>query len=143
LRNVSLIEVATTNWCIAAMALGSPNSVAAIDPSKWIEVDGGKWKPSVAVLSELESALQSALSTAASNRGRMPAWTTYTFQFQGRSPLVGPRYVFVNAFCDGSRDQASYRTTWIRVLDGGACYFSAKYEPDTKRLYDLQVNGVG
>jgi hypothetical protein len=28
-------------------------------------------------------------------------------------------------------------------VDRGACFFSAKYDPATKQLYDLEVNGVG
>ena len=72
----------------------------------------------------------------------MPPWTDYTFQYQGQSSLIGRHYVLVNAFCESNRDQSSYRVTWVKVLDGGACYFSAKYEPGTKRLYDLEVNGV-
>ena len=31
---------------------------------------------------------------------------------------------------------------WVSVFDGGACYFSAKYDPAKKRIYDLEVNGV-
>ena len=31
---------------------------------------------------------------------------------------------------------------WVEVYDGGACYFSGKYDPDKKLVYDLTVNGV-
>jgi hypothetical protein len=28
------------------------------------------------------------------------------------------------------------------MSDGGACYFSAKYDPERKIIYDVEVNGV-
>jgi hypothetical protein len=126
---------------VVALSLICTTAVAAIDPSKWIEVKGGSWKPDATMLSEIERALKSAVPIAAVNRGAMPPWTAYTFQFQGRSQVMGPRYIVINAFCEGSRNDSTLKTTWVRVFDGGPCYFSAQYEPDSKRLYDLVVNG--
>jgi hypothetical protein len=47
----------------------------------------------------------------------------------------------VNAFCH--IDSRRLDTEWVVVYDGGACYFSAKYDPTAKRVYDIEVNGVG
>jgi hypothetical protein len=115
---------------------------AAADPPQWIEVGGGAWKPKPEVLSQAEAALRTAVPTAAANRGHLPEWHSYTFQYQGRSPLLGRRYVFVNAFCDDPAHHPNLAKTWVEVFDGGACFFSAKYDPDSHQLYDLAVNGI-
>ncbi len=129
-------------WCAAVLALALSISAHALNSSKWIEVIGGSWKPDFTVLSELETALKPAVTTASKNRGRVPDWGTYTFQYQGRSPISGKRYIYVNAFCDGPQNHPDLQKIWVLVMDGGACFFSAKYEPESKRLFDIEVNGV-
>jgi hypothetical protein len=115
-------------------------SASAIDAERWNRVGGGSWDPTPAALTELEAALKPALVLAARNRGRLPAWREYTFQYQGRKTLLGRQFIYVNAFCSHeSRDLAQ---DWVTVRDGGSCYFSAKYDPETKRIYDLDVNGI-
>jgi hypothetical protein len=117
-------------------------AVAAADPGAWVEVGGGAWKPPVALLSEVEAALMTAIPPAAVGRGRPPEWHTYTFQYQGQTSLVGHRYVRINAFCDSRGNHPDLANAWVEVFDGGACFFSAKYDVVKKRLYDVQVNGV-
>jgi hypothetical protein len=115
-------------------------SASALDVERWIQVRGGSWDPTAVALTQIETALKPALALAARNRGRLPGWREYTFQYQGRKTLLGRQFVYVNAFCNHeSRDLAE---DWVTVLDGGACYFSAKYDPETKQIYDLEVNGV-
>jgi len=128
--------------CAVVFALVLSVSVYALNSSKWIEVIGGAWKPDVTILAEFETVLKPAVITASKNRGRMPDWDTYTFQYQGRSPVLGKRYVFVNAFCDKTQNHSALQNKWVEVMDGGACYFSAKYEPESKRLFDIELNGV-
>jgi hypothetical protein len=91
-------------------------------------------------LSKLEAALIPAVTVASKDRGDMPKWSTYTFQYQGRKSSLGKPYIFVDAFCGTA--SVDVRTAWVEVLDGGTCYFSAKYDPKTNRVYDVQVNGV-
>lgn len=112
----------------------------AFNSAHWIHVKGGAWDPTSGVLAELEAALRPALAAAARNRGRLPKWDEYTFQYQGRTTLLGRKFVYVNAFC--SHEGRDLTQDWVIVLDGGACYFSAKYDPATKLIYDLEVNGV-
>jgi hypothetical protein len=116
-------------------------SASAFDAAHWIHVKGGSWDPTPATLAELETALQPALPPAARNRGRLPKWDEYTFQYQGRTTLLGRTFVYVNAFC--SHDGRNLDQEWVSVFDGGACYFSAKYDPAMKQIYGLEVNGVG
>jgi hypothetical protein len=132
----------TLRLWVVVLALVLSISVYAQNPSKWIEVKGGKWKPEATTLSEIETVLKPAIIAASKNRGHMQDWGKYTFQYQGRSPLPGQRYVFVNAFCDEPKNHPDLQNIWVEVMDGGACFFSAKYEPESKRLYDISVNGV-
>lgn len=129
-------------WCVVVLALLFSISVNAQNPSKWIEVKGGTWKPDDTMLSDLEVSLKPAITAGSKNRGHMQDWSKYTFQYQGRSPELGKRYIFVNAFCDDPQNHPNLQNIWVQVMDGGACFFSGKYEPETKRLYDISVNGV-
>jgi hypothetical protein len=115
-------------------------SALAFDPAHWVEVKGGAWQPNSTVLVDLESALKSAVGPASRNRGRIPEWNEYTFQYQGRTTLLGRKFVYINAFCHP--DGRSLDKEWVEVYDGGACYFSGKYDPDKKLVYGLTVNGV-
>jgi hypothetical protein len=129
-RSVPLLAFALS--CVALGANVSP----------WIKVAGGGWNPTDETLREVESALKSAVPAAAQNRGRLPDWSTYTFQYQGVSPIIGARYIRVNAFCDARDHHRNISARWVMVKDGGACFFSAKYDPKLQRVYDLSVNGV-
>ena len=113
---------------------------SAVNLAAWLEVRGGSWTPDAAMLSQLDDLLKPAVQTAAKNRGRMPPWSQYHFQYQGRTSLLGHKYVYVNAFCEDSVNDVS--GDWVTVLDGGACYFSAKFDPEAKRVYEVAVNGV-
>ena len=124
-----------------ALGLAIAAATAIADDSRWIEVVGGSWKPDAAVLSEMESALKSAVPPAAADRGPMPQWDSYWFQYQGQSSPAGPRYVMVHALCRTFQNHPLSGAKWAYASDGGACYFSGKYESETKRLYDLLLNG--
>jgi hypothetical protein len=113
-------------------------SAAAALP-KWIQVEGGTWKIEPKVLSEVQLALKSALPTAYG--GRLRKWDAYTFQYQGKASPFGDRFVFVNAFCDSSRNVDQMRQEWVEVFDGGTCYFRVEYDLKTKQLRKLLVNG--
>jgi hypothetical protein len=128
------------HWYVIFLLLMIGASAFAIDVDRWVQVKGGSWDPKPVSLAELETALKPALALATRNRGRVPGWREYTFQYQGRKTLLGRQFVYVNAFC--SNENRDLAQDWVTVLDGGACYFSAKYDPVTKRIYDLDVNGV-
>jgi len=91
-------------------------------------------------LSELDSALKPMVTSAAKNSGRLAPWNEYTFQYQGRSTPLGRKYVYVNAFC--AHEDGDLKKEWVEVFGGGACFFRAKYDPDKKLIYDVEVNGV-
>ncbi len=61
------------------------------------------------------------------------------YRYQVVGIVEGRRLIFVNAFCRAK--------DWMRkpvaVDDGGACYFTFKYEPETGEMLQLSVNGDG
>ena len=125
---------------IVFLALVASTMAVAIDVSHWVEVAGGEWHPDLAALASLDEALRPAVTAASKGRGKLRKWASYTFQYQGRTSLLSGRYIFVNAFCEAASSDAHEK--WVKVLDGGTCFFSAKYDPNTKRVYDVRVNGV-
>src|SRR5580693_2104164 len=88
--------------------VASVSLVAAAAPSKWIEVNGGSWRLDLSMLFEVQAALRSALPTA--DDGKLRKWDAYTYQYQGKSSVLGNRYVLVNAFCSTGRDDNQMRT---------------------------------
>jgi hypothetical protein len=129
-----------TRTLSVALLLICASSAGAFDSTRWTPVTGGTWEPSAAVLSELDTALKPPVTAASQNLGRIPPWSAYTFQYQGRTELLGRRYVYVNAFC--FHTGTHLEREWVDIEDGGACFFSAKYDPQTKVVYDIRVNGV-
>ncbi len=123
---------------IAVVLLGAV--AVAADSPRWVEVSGGAWEPQSPLFAQIESALRLEVAVAAKNCGPLPDWESYTFQYQGRRTVLGRKFVYINAFCD---DPRQYNLAeWVEVLDGGACFFRAKYDPESKRVYDVLVNGV-
>jgi hypothetical protein len=51
------------------------------------------------------------------------------------------RVLFVNALCQGGWGEAEWRTKFIQVNDGGACYFHAIYDPVKNSIEQLIING--
>jgi len=61
--------------------------------------------------------------------------SAYTFQFRDMDEEI-----LINAFCDAQK-RSKYRSSWVRVYDGGNCYFQLKYDPKKKIFSELWVNG--
>ena len=131
-----MLRLATITACAAV------GSVAfAADSPRWIQMSGGAWEAQALPFREIEKSLRPLVIAASQGMGRIPEWKTYTFQYQGQHTPLGRRYVYINAFCDLPKNHPS--DTWVLVLDGGACFFQAKYDPESKQLYDVSVNGIG
>jgi hypothetical protein len=126
-------------WTTAAALLVSV-CVFSADLPRWTEVVGGAWHPDAAMLAQMDEALQAPVGRLAQQRGGLKPWAQYSLQYQGRMTLVAKRYIYVNAFCD--QEHARLDLVWVEVLDGGACFFQAKYDPAKKIVYDVYVNGL-
>lgn len=112
----------------------------ALSIASWIHVPGGTWQPTAHAV-ELRDGLEPFVVRAAAEQGkRLPAWSSYTFQYQGQTEQ-SRKTVFINAFC--SPAPSDVKTQFVLVLDGGACYFRVKYDPAKKEFFDLEFNGDG
>jgi hypothetical protein len=100
------------------------------------------WTPSETDVPAVEKGLVSFLQNNSERfYAGTPVWEKlddYNRQYSGII-LDGKRTVYANFFCDSTgRD---WRKEFIFVLDGGACFFQLKYDPNSGEFFDLQVNG--
>jgi hypothetical protein len=114
-------------------------AVLAIAIGSWLHVPGGSWNPDAQQVTQARSQLESYISRSARLAGEtLPAWDSYTFQYQGREQ-GGKQVIVVNAFCGTPPTFADVE--WVEVFDGGACYFNAYWDPVEKVYVSVQFNG--
>ena len=94
------------------------------------------WIPTDSLVSTIEQNLQPALSKAL-QRARVrkrPAsyWRQYVGVYRDGRPEV-----VINGFCEFN---AAWRSRFVRVVDGGACYFRARADPRTGQLGALTLH---
>ena len=121
---------------LTLLAIGATEARAQ---GRWVPVQGG-WQPEPQVVSELKAKLQPYVESKAQAQGRkMRTWSEYTFQYQGQEEK-GRKYVLVNALCH--KDQRwNLEKQVVVIFDGGSCFFHLKFDPQTRRYYDLIING--
>lgn len=110
---------------------------------------GKSWRPTRADIQALESRLDriSLLRSAGLIRGeQIENPSRYHRQYVGI--VVGERkLIYLNAFCEKPEDVVvrqggDWRQNPIDVCDGGDCFWSAVYDPNSGEFSDLQVNGI-
>jgi hypothetical protein len=115
-------------------------ALVAISVGSWIVVPGGSWSPSPEQIAEVRGQIGLFVKQhAAERRLQLPAWASYSFQYQGQSE-GGRQIIFVNAFCIAPTEYA--QSQFVLVFDGGPCFFQLKYDPRKKRFFQLTFNGV-
>jgi hypothetical protein len=114
----------------------------------------GTWTPSRDQITELESALPSGI--ASSSKRDLKSWRNegglkkilanlgdYKRQYLGFDK-DGKQYIYVNAFCsDYAMGGKSWIHNFIKVFDGGSCFFQIVYDPVKKVFLRFNVNGYG
>lgn len=106
----------------------------------WIHVKGDAWDPGETILKEIKGKLQQhTIAQAKRQHVKLPPWDQYRFQYQGRFE-GGKRMVFINAFCRTIGD-IQLETEMDETLDGGPCFFTVEYDPETKVFHSLTFNG--
>ena len=50
----------------------------------------------------------------------------------------GRNILYANFFCS---DEPDWKENFVLVMDGGACYFQFKFDPNKGEFFQLQVNG--
>jgi hypothetical protein len=63
----------------------------------------------------------------------------YTLQIAGVDGPDGKPLLVVNGFCDFIHP-VDWRTTWVRYQDGGACFFQAYWERETRHFRGYAIN---
>ncbi len=99
------------------------------------------WSPSVADIQAAEDGviafLQENESAFFTDR---PVWerlNEYNRQYIG-VVLDDRKILYANFFCS---DDPDWKENFVLVMDGGACYFQFKFDPNTGKFFQLQVNG--
>lgn len=107
------------------------------------------WRPTRADIQALESRLDriSLLRSAGLIRGeQIENPSRYYRQYVGLV-VGGRKLIYLNAFCKKPEDVVvrqggDWRQNPIDVCDGGDCFWSAVYDPNSGEFSDLQVNGI-
>lgn len=95
-------------------------------------------------VAELEKLTSSAVtqynSTQKYHSMRIRNLLSYYRQYIPTVNTAGEKEIFVNCFCEimGS----DWKTSIVRVMDGGSCFFQFKINLKTKKIRDFWVNGV-
>jgi hypothetical protein len=125
---------------IAILAVLLATCISASPPMQWIHVKGGAWDPDESVLTTLNAGIRSYVESEATRQNaKLSDWGKYRFQYQGQ--MRGKRrVVLVNAFCHSFGDER-LELEFFLVDDGGPCFFTLEYDPDTHEFHSLRFNG--
>jgi hypothetical protein len=107
------------------------------------EVTAPFWTPSPTDVAAAEAALRNYLETRGDRAANAIAvkLDTYRRQYLGDSP-GGNRSILINAFCNGYlKHEPDWHRSFVIVLDGGDCFFRARFDPRTSTIEMFEVNG--
>ena len=108
------------------------DSVSASDLSI-VEID--------TVFSSLKRAIQVYNLSARNKIFTIRDLRVYKFQFIPVLNVKGEKIVWINAFCDAFEND--WKKDIVLVMDGGNCYFTARINLATERVFALGTNGRG
>lgn len=107
-------------------------------------LQGPYWTPTGAQVMEAESALTAYLKSHHSDEPAMlvkQRFHQYRFQYLGYSDH-GKRFILINGFCDSFwKEDDSWKTRFVFVLDGGACFFHARFRVADSKIVEFETNG--
>ncbi len=103
----------------------------------------GYWTPQQAQVRELEAGIVPFLeASTAPDHTQYGFWEDlddYQRQFFGVT-LDERQLIYANYFC--ADDFEHWRTSYVLVMDGGACFFQVLYDPAEGTFSELRINGV-
>jgi len=140
-----------TDFVVLISGLLISGNVAA---QSWVVAEGPfwywpgavEWSPDETTLAEAMERLEVAFQRAAEaeTSGRVPDWSAYTLEYQGRI-VEGARVIRVVGDCDPERRVVTREDgTKDRIIvtgGGGTCMFRATYDTTTKEVAGLSFNG--
>lgn len=97
------------------------------------------WQPDESSINEAFVAIKKYIAIKSNNQSQkvLTKYDTYNFQIFGYSE-DDSKLIYINAFCE---DKPYWQTGFVRVMDGGSCYWQATYNPVTKTLISFYSNG--
>ena len=131
---------ATTSLAFAKENMNS--RIAIVSKTKVVQPGPGQkktstFRPTTEQIEMLEQNLMAFLkSKHPSLHGKV---STYYRQYEGIEIAGESQLIHGNFLCRVHGDQ--WRTEWIRVMDGGDCYFSFSYDLKDSKIKDLYING--
>jgi hypothetical protein len=121
---------------LASLALASVPAGA----ETWIALPGESGSPTETHMAPVKSGLRQHMQALAKQQGiSMPAWDTYTIQYEGTIES-GQRRITIRGSCVVPENLDPQRTPII-VLDGGPCFFFAVYDVATNSYVRAFFNG--
>lgn len=104
-----------------------------------------RFTPSIQEITELEQLLKDYEEIRAVER-----LSGYYRQYLGYYNTLNKRVIIVNFLRKKDAEEINmdrnknhpWRTQWMQVHDGGNRYWKIKYNPDSKKFYEMTVNGV-
>jgi hypothetical protein len=138
----------------------APPRIYVVEPSPdRPDAYDGIWRPSGEEIERARSALVAYLAVAhppaesGSERYRRGSFDTYILQFAGvrsggedhdySTRGDGPKAILIKGMCSHPyRDDDRLTKGIVTIQDGGACYFTAVYDPMKNEIVRFAVNGV-
>lgn len=112
----------------------------AVAVGTWLGLPDGAWTPAHRDIVEAKAQLWPYIEAqAASHRATLAPRDRYTFQYRGEV-LHGRRVLMINAFC--TPPDADAATREVVMLDGGACFFKAYWDPVNRIYAGVGFNGI-
>ncbi|MBI3125908.1 MAG: hypothetical protein HYZ10_16040 [Ignavibacteriales bacterium] len=102
------------------------------------------WTPTKSDVEELEKYLPVWISKNELDvaKGILKDLKNYKRQYLGFLEN-GKRFIYVNAFCKSFyKNDKSWRTHFVFVMDGGSCFFQIIYDCDKKSFSRFLINGI-
>ena len=130
-------------WKISLLSLLFPLAVFAAPIETYTaRLPIGDWQPSVAdVVSALDYLKHDYGLWLGKRATDVKPWREYRFQYYGIRKK-GRKIVYLNAFCSSYWDEAQdWRTKLVLVMDGGSCFFHAKFDVDSAGIISVVMNG--
>ena len=107
------------------------------------DLSGPYWTPTVEQASLADRTVLDRLRQVNSAQSRQIADTIgdYKRQYVGYT-VGGQQWMLVNAVCRSYWEKnESWKSAVVVMLDGGICYFRARFELATSMVYSVEVNG--
>ena len=130
---------------VSLIAMLSPARLKAQGSGPWYEVSGGDWRVPAGVIADMRQKIDSVAREAVprSTTKEMRTVVGDTVQYQGAlDEKTRRRVVDLYGMCETEKTPAELRMRWQSTLDGGNCYYWARYDPTRRRFLYFYFNGA-